>query len=140
MHLGDFEAEGILRWVRWDPPYALCYRAREKILWGRGLRVDPSTISRWGQRYTPGLGQRCGTPLRTTQDSSRGDARYVPIKRHGTDLYWAVEAEGHTLDVRRSAQREGRTATQGFSKGLRASHVSWSRGLSVDKHAACLTL
>jgi hypothetical protein len=53
-----FEAEIILRCVRWYLRYALSYRDLEEITLERGLLVDHTTIYRWVQRYAPELEKR----------------------------------------------------------------------------------
>jgi transposase-like protein len=49
------EAEIIVLCVRWYLRYALSYLDLEEMMRERGLRVDHTTISRWVQRYAPGL-------------------------------------------------------------------------------------
>jgi transposase, IS6 family len=64
-----FEAEIMLRCVRWYLRYALSYRDLEEMLRERGVQVGHTTISRWVQRYAPELEQRCRPHLKATTDS-----------------------------------------------------------------------
>ena len=57
-----YQAESILRCVRWYLSYPLSYRQITEIVNERGLNVDHSTIFRWTQRYRP----RARPPLPST--------------------------------------------------------------------------
>ena len=53
-----FPVELILLCVRWYCKYGLSYRDLAEMMQERGVRVDPSTIFRWVQRYAPGIEKR----------------------------------------------------------------------------------
>jgi transposase-like protein len=48
-----FPAEVILVAVRWYLRYGVSYRDGEELLAERGVEVDPVTVFRWVQRFTP---------------------------------------------------------------------------------------
>jgi IS6 family transposase len=76
-----FQADLIIRAVRWYLRYALSYRDVEELLRERGVWVDHTTIFRWVQRYTPELEKRCRPLLKATNDSYRVDG---PLSRSGS--------------------------------------------------------
>ena len=51
----QFEPEVILLAVGWYLRFSLSYREVEELLAERGLWVDHVTVSRWVQRYAPGV-------------------------------------------------------------------------------------
>src|SRR3954466_4813576 len=57
-------AEVILWAVRWSLPFPISYRDLEQRLADRGVAVDPTTLSRWVQRFAPELETRIRRPLR----------------------------------------------------------------------------
>lgn len=70
-----FEAEIMLRCVRWYLRDALSYRDLEEMMLARGLQVDHTTIFRWVQCYAPALEKRSRPHLAATNDSWRVDER-----------------------------------------------------------------
>ncbi len=91
-----FEADIILRCVRWYLRYSLSYRDREEMMLERVLHVDHTTIYRWVQRYAPELEKRCRRHLKATTDSWRVDETYIKVKRVWMYLYRAIDSEGNT--------------------------------------------
>jgi transposase-like protein len=53
----------------------------EELLRERGLRIDHTTVFRWGQCYAPELDRRCRSYLTATNDSYQVDETYIKIKR-----------------------------------------------------------
>ncbi len=68
-----YQAEIILRSVRWYLSYPLSYRQVAEMLNERGLDVDHTTIFRWVQGYGSEIDQRCRPHLLPTNDSWRVD-------------------------------------------------------------------
>jgi len=82
-----FEAEIILRCVRWYLRYAPNYRDLEEMMAERVPSVDHTTISRWVQHYAPEPEKRCRPHLTITNDSWRVDETYVKVKGIWVYLY-----------------------------------------------------
>ncbi len=66
-----FEAEIILRCIRWYLRYAISSRDLEEIKRERGLHVDHTTIYLWVQHYASEMEKRCRPHLKATDDSWR---------------------------------------------------------------------
>ena len=79
--LRHFQAEIIVRCVRWYLRYPLSYRDLEEMMRERGLSVDHTTIYRWVQHYAPELEKRCRPHLKATNDSWRVDETYIKVKK-----------------------------------------------------------
>jgi transposase, IS6 family len=131
-----FQADIILRCVRWYLRYSLSYRDLEEIMLERGLPVDHTTIYRWVQHSAPELEQRCRPHVKPTTDSWRVDETYIKIKKQWVSLYRAVDSEGNTLDFWLSSTRDGEAAQRFFLATLAAAHTVTPRVIKVDKNAA----
>jgi len=131
-----YQAELILRCVRWYLSFPLSYRQLEEIVTERGLSVDHSTICRWVQHYAPELDKRSRLHLRSTNDSWRVDETYIKVKGKWKYLYRAVDSAGNTLDFLLSAKRDATAAKRFFRKALKAAHNQEPRVITVDKNAA----
>jgi IS6 family transposase len=131
-----FQAEIILRCVRWYLRYPLSYRNLEEMMRERGLHIDHTTIYRWAQRYAPELEKGSRSHLKASNDSWRVDETYVKVKKAWMYLYRAVDSQGNTLEFLLSPRRDGEAAKRFFSKALAAPHTSTPRVITVDKNAA----
>ena len=65
-----YEANIILRCVRWYLTYPLSYRHVAEMVNERGMNVHHTTVFRWVQEYGPELDKRCRPYLRPTNHSS----------------------------------------------------------------------
>jgi hypothetical protein len=63
-----FPVEIILLCVRWYRKYGISYRDLAEMMQERGIKVDPSTLFRWVQRYAPEIEKR----IRQYQGSRSG--------------------------------------------------------------------
>lgn len=131
-----YEANIILRCVRWYCTYPLSYRQVAEMVNERGLDVHHTTVFRWVQEYGPELDKRCRPYLRFTNDSWRVDETYIEVKGKPKFLYRAVDSAGNTLDFLLTAKRDAAAAKRFFCKTLRALHTSSPRVITVDKNAA----
>jgi transposase, IS6 family len=131
-----FQSDLILLNVRWYLRYSLSYRDLEEMMLERGVKVDPTTIYRWVQAYSPELDKRCRPYLRPTNDSWRVDETYTKIKGGWKYLYRAIDSEGNTLDFLLTAKRDAKAAKRFLCKVLNASHTVEPRVINVDKNAA----
>ena len=131
-----YEAEIILRCVRWYLSYPLSYRQVAEMVNERGLEVHHTTVFRWVQEYSPEIDKRCRPHLRLTNDSWRVDETYIKIKGKPKYLYRAVDSAGNTLDFLLTAKRDAAAAKRFFRKTLKAVHTQIPRVITVDKNAA----
>jgi len=131
-----YEAEIILRCVRWYLSYPLSYRQVAEMVNERGLEVHHTTVFRWVQEYSPKIDKRCRPHLRPTNDSWRVDETYIKIKGKPKYLYRAVDSAGNTLDFLLTAKRDAAAAKRFFRKTLKAVHTQIPRVITVDKNAA----
>ena len=131
-----YEANIILRCVRWYLTYPLSYRQVAEMVNERGMDVDHTTVFRWVQEYGPEIDQRCRPHLRPTNDSWRVDETYIKVKGKPKYLYRAVDSDGNTIDFLLTAKRDAAAAKRFFRKTLKAVHTQTPRVVTVDKNAA----
>ncbi len=132
-----YEAEIILRCVRWYLSYSLSYRQVAAIVNERGLNVHYTTVFRWVQKYAPEIDKRCRSYFHSTNDSWRVEETYIKVKGKWKYLYQAVDSQGNTLDFLLTAKRDSITAKRFFKKMLKASHTQTPGVINVDKNANC---
>ena len=109
-----FADEIIVLCVRWYLRYSLSYRDLTEIMCERNLSIDPSTIWRWVQRYSPELDVRVRRELKPTNGSWRTDETYVRVAGRWTYLYRAVDSTGATIDFLLSESRDLHSARRFF--------------------------
>ncbi len=131
-----YQAQIILRCVRWYCSYQLSYRQVAEMVNERGMDVHHVTVFRWVQEYAPEMDKRCRPHLRITNDSWRVDETYIEVKGKQKYLYRAVDWDGNTLDFLLSARRDAAAAKRFFCKTLKATHTKTPRVITVDKNAA----
>jgi transposase-like protein len=131
-----YQAQIILRCVRWYLSYPLSYRQVAEMVSERGLGVHYTTIYRWVQEYGPEIDKRCRPRLRPTNDSWRVDETYIEVKGKSKYLYRAVDSDGNTIDFLLTAKRDTAAAKRFFCKTLKALHTQIPRVITVDKNAA----
>ena len=131
-----YEAQIILRCVRWYCSYPLSYRQVAEMVNERGMDVHHTTVFRWVQRYGPELDKRCRPYLRPTNDSWRVDETYIQVQGKWKYLYRAVDSNGNTLDFLLTAKRDAEAAKRFLCKALNAVHTQQPRVINVDKNAA----
>ncbi len=131
-----YQAQIILRCVRWYLSYPLSYCQVAEMVNERGLNVHHVTVYRWVQEYGTEIDKRCRPHLRPTNDSWRVDETYIKVKGNQKYLYRAFDSDGNTLDFLLSAKRDAAAAKRFFRKTLKALHTSSPRVITVDKNAA----
>ncbi|MBK3804484.1 IS6 family transposase [Azospirillum brasilense] len=132
----QFTAAVILWAVRWYLQFPISYRDLERMLAGRGVVVDHTTLYRWIQAYAPELDRSLHPHLCLTTGSWRVDETYIRVKGRWMYLYRAVDARGQTIDFLLSAKRDAVAARRFFRKALKQAHTVNPRTLTVDKNAA----
>ena len=125
-----FVGEIILQTVRWYLKYALSYRNLEEIMAEREIKVDHTTIMRWGHQYSPKIEKKVLRHLRPTNDSWRVDETYIKVKGEWKYLYKAVDSAGNTIDFMLSAKRNRKAAKRFFKKALSSNQIP--RVITVD--------
>jgi transposase-like protein len=105
-----YEAQIILRCVRWYLSYPLSYRQVAEMVNERGMDVHHVTVFRWVQAYGPEIDKRCRPHLRPKNDSWRVDETYIEVKGKPKYLYRAVDSSGNTLDFLLTAKRDDAAA------------------------------
>jgi transposase-like protein len=80
----------ILLCVRWYCKYGISYRDLAEMMSERGVRVDPSTIFRWAQRYAPEIENRVRPYQGHRSGSWRVDETYVRVGGRWRYLFRAV--------------------------------------------------
>ena len=131
-----YEANIILRCVRWYCAYPLSYRQVAEMVNERGMDVHYTTVFRWVQEYAPEIDKRCRAQVTPTNDSWRVDETYIKVKGQNKYLYRAVDSDGNTLDFLLTAKRDAAAAKRFFRKALKACHNQEPRVITVDKNAA----
>ena len=131
-----YQAQIILRCVRWYCTYPLSYRQVAEMVNERYTDVHHTTVYRWVQEYGPEIDLRCRPYLRPTNDSWRVDETYIKVKGKDKYLYRAVDSAGNTLDFLLCARRDATAAKRFFRKTLKAAHNQEPRVITVDKNAA----
>ena len=131
-----YQAQIILRCVRWYCSYPLSYRQVAEMVNERGREVSYTTIFRWVQEYGPEIEKRCRPHLKLTNDSWRVDETYIEVKGEWKYLYRAVDSKGNTLNFLLTAHRDATAAKRFFRKAISADHNQEPRVINVDKNAA----
>jgi len=131
-----YQAEIILRCVRWYLSYPLSYRQVMEMVNERGLDIHHTSVFRWVQEYSPEIDKRFRSHLRPTNDSWRVDETYILVKGKQKYLYRAVDSQGNTLDFLLTAKRDALAAKRFLRKTLKAVHTSTPRVITVDKNPA----
>ena len=128
-----FPAEVILWAVRWYLQFPIRYRDLERMLADRGVKVDHTTMYRWGRRFTRSSRSGCagisgraaghGTSTRPTS-GSEVERRY---------LYRAVDGTGQTIEFLLSAKRDKKAAKRFFRRALGRDNTRNPRTIVTDR-------
>ena len=81
-----------------------------------GVKVDPSTIYRWVQCYSPEVEKRSRPYLKRTNNSYRIDETYIRVRGKWKYLYRAVDSKGNTIDFLLTAKRDKEAAKRFLRK------------------------
>src|SRR3954452_12900264 len=113
-----FPAEVILWAVRWSLPFPISCRDLGQMLADRGVAVDPTTLSRWVQRFAPELEKRLRRHLRPCRGPWPVDETDIRV-----DGPWRYSTERSTVRARRSpfcSAPSGTRKPPGASSGVRS--------------------
>src|SRR5918997_7182070 len=85
----------------------------------RGVKVDPSTIFRWVQRYAPEIEKRVRQYQGSRSGSWRVDETYVRVGGRWKYLFRAVDRHGQLIDFMLSERRNTRATYRFLRKALK---------------------
>jgi transposase, IS6 family len=131
-----FPAEIILLCVRWSCKYGISYRDLAEMMQERGIKVDPSTLFRWVQRYAPEIERRIRQYQGSRSGSWRVDEIYVRIGGRWKSLFWAVDKHGPFIDSMLSDRRDTGAAYRFLRKALKTIRAFPPSSITTDKLAS----
>jgi transposase-like protein len=131
-----FPVEIILLCVRWYCKYGISYRDLAEMMSEHGVSVNPSTIFRWVQRYSPEIEKRVRPHQGHRSDSWRVDETYVRIGGGWKYLFRAVDKHGQFIDSMLSARRDTGAAYRFLRKALKTMRDYPPSWITTDKLAS----
>jgi transposase, IS6 family len=131
-----FPVEIILLCVSWYCKYGISYRDLAEMMQERGIKVDPSTLFRWVQRYAPEIEKRIRPYQGSRSGSWRVDETYVRIGGRWKYLFRAVDKHGQFIDSMLSDRRDTGAAYRFLRKALRAVRNFPPSSITTDKLAS----
>jgi IS6 family transposase len=131
-----FPVEIILLCVRWYCKYGISYRDLAEMMSERGVRVHPSTIFRWVQRYALEIEKRMRPHQGHRSGSWRVDETYVRVGGRWRYLFRAVDKHGQLIASMRSDRRHTGAAYRFLRKALRAVSDYPPSSITTDKLAS----
>jgi transposase-like protein len=115
---------------------ATAYRDVEELLAERGTKVDPVTIYRWVQRFTPLMIDAARPCRHAPRDRWFVDDIYVKVAGRWVYLYRAIDHSGEVIDVLISEKRDRAATRQFFTRALR--HGTHPTEVTTDRAPAYL--
>jgi putative transposase len=106
----------------------------------RGVEVEPSTINRWGSRYSPPLAEAFHWRKRSVWVSWRMEETYIQVQREWKDRYRAVDTYGQPIDLLLTEHRDKEAALRFLKQAIRRHDLP--KKIPVDgseAHEAALT-
>ena len=131
-----FPVEIILLCVRWYCKYGISYRDLAEMMSERGVRVSPSTIFRWVQRYAPEIEKRVRPYQGHRSGSWRVDETYVRVGGRWRYLFRAVDKHGRLIASMLSGRRDTGAAYRFLRKALRVVSDYPPSSITTDKMAS----
>jgi transposase, IS6 family len=131
-----FPVEIILLCVRWYCKYGISYRDLAEMMQERGIKVDPSTLYRWVQRYAPEIERRIRQYQGSRSGSWRVDETYVRIGGRWKYLFRAVDKHGQFIASKLSDRRDTGAAYRFLRKALKTMSDHPPSSITTDKLAS----
>jgi transposase-like protein len=131
-----FPVEIILLCVRWYCKYGVSYRDLAEMISERGVRVHPSTIFRWVQRYAPEIEKRVRPYQGHRSGSWRVDETYVRVGGRWLYLFRGVDKHGRLIASMLSGRRDTGAAYRFLRKALRVVSDYPPSSITTDKLAS----
>jgi transposase-like protein len=114
-----FPVEIILLCVRWYCKYGISYRDLAEMMQERCVNVDPSTLFRCVQCYSPELEKRIRHYQGPRSGSWRVDETYVRVGGKWKYLFRAIDKHGQLIAFMLSDRRNTRAANRFLRKALK---------------------
>jgi transposase, IS6 family len=102
----------------------------------RGIKVDPSTLYRWVQRYAPEIERRIRQYQGSRSGSWRVDETYVRIGGRWKYLFRAVDKHGQFIASKLSDRRDTGAAYRFLRKALKTMSDHPPSSITTDKLAS----
>jgi transposase, IS6 family len=102
----------------------------------RGIKVDPSTLYRWVQRYAPEIERRIRQYQGSRSESWRVDETYVRIGGRWKYLFRAVDKHGQFIASMLSDRRDTGAAYRFLRKALKTMSDHPPSSITTDKLAS----
>jgi transposase, IS6 family len=131
-----FPVEIILLCVRWYCKYGISYRDLAEMMQERGIKVDPSTLYRWVQRYAPEIERRIRQYQGSRSGSWRVDETYVRIGGRWKYLFRAVDKHGQFIASKLSDRRDTGAAYRFLRRALKTMSDHPPSSITTDKLAS----
>jgi transposase, IS6 family len=131
-----FPVEIILMCVRWYCKYGISYRDLAEMMQERGIKVDPSTLFRWVQRYAPEIEKRIRQHQGSRSGSWRVDETYVRVGGRWKYLFRAVDKHGQFIASMLSDRRDTGAAYRFLRKALKTMSNHPPSSITTDKLAS----
>jgi IS6 family transposase len=131
-----FPVEIILLCVRWYCKYGISYRDLAEMMQERGVKVDPSTLFRWVQRYAPEIEKRVRRYQGHRSGSWRVDETYVRVGGKWTYLFRAVDKHGRLIAFMLSDRRNTQAAYRFLRKAVKTMSENPPESITTDKLAS----
>ena len=124
----------ILQAVYFKLRFTLSYRDVEELMSIRGIKVDHSTIQRWGFKFSKEVEKNMHKRKKQVCDSWRMDETYIKVKGRDMYLYRAVDKYGNTVDFLLTRRRQKMSAQKFFNKAI--GNNGKPRVINIDKSGA----
>jgi len=131
-----FPVEIILLYVRWYCKYGISYRDLAEMMQEHGIKVDPSTLFRWVQRYAPEIEKRIRQYQGFRSGSWRVDETYVRIGGRWKYLFRAIDKHGQFIDSMLSDRRDMGAAYRFLRKALKTMSDHPPSSITTDNMAS----
>jgi transposase-like protein len=122
--------------VRWYCKYGVSYRDLAEMMSERGVRVHPSTIFHWAQRYAPEIEKRVRSYQGRRSGFWRVDEISVRVGGRWRYLFRAVDKHGRPIDSMLAGRRDTGAAYRFLRKALKAMSGYPPSSITTDKLAS----
>jgi len=118
--------------VRWYPRFRLPYADIVELLAARGVRVDPSSVCDWVQRFTPLYKEAARRHRHRVGVRGAVDETSIRLAGRWVYAYRAIDEHGQVVDVYLSETRDTAAATAFFEQAIARTDVR-PRRVTTDR-------